>query len=98
MKKKILISDSVNIGTLGDFLDFIQILRKEFEIEPVEIKEIHSDDRDMYIKFSAPKGVIAIDYSYEDEKIYLDCIVGDLEYSFIDEISIRIKELVTIKK
>lgn len=97
-ENKILISDSVNIGNLGQFLDFIQVLRKEFEIEPVEIKEIHSDSRDMYMKFSAPKGIIAIDYRYEDEKIYLNCIVGDFEYSFIDKISIRIKELVSIKK
>lgn len=95
MEKKILISDKVNIGTLDEFLDLVIKVRDEFDMQTIAIKEINSDDRNMYVKFSTRFGVVAIDYSYDYEKIYLNVICNDEDKETIEKLKLRIKELVT---
>jgi len=95
MEKKILISDKVNIGTLDEFLDLVVKVRDEFDMQTIAIKEINSDDRNMYVKFSTRFGVIAIDYDYYYEKIYLNVICNNEDIERAEQLKNRIKEIVT---
>lgn len=95
MEKKILISDKVNIGTLDEFLDLVVKVRDEFDMQTVAIKEINSDDRNMYAKFSTRFGIMAIDYDYGYEKIYLDVICNNGDIERAEQLKNRIKEIVT---
>lgn len=96
MEKKILISDKVNIGTLDEFLNLIVKVRSEFEMQTVAIKEINSDDRNMYAKFNTRFGVMAIDYDYYYEKIYLYVICNNEDIERVEQLKNRIKEIVTV--
>lgn len=95
MEKKILISDKVNIGTLDEFLDLVAKVRDEFDMQTVAIKEINSDDRNMYAKFSTRFGIMAIDYDYYYEKIYLNVICNNEDIERAEQLKNRIKEIVT---
>lgn len=95
MKEKILISDKVNISTLDDFLDLVVTLRKEFNMQTIAMKEINSDDRNMYAKFTARFGVMTIDYDYYYDKIYLDVICNNEDIEKVEKLKNRIKEIVT---
>lgn len=95
MKDKILISDKVNIGTLDEFLDLVAIVRNEFNMQTVAIKEINNDDRNMYAQFVSRFGVMAIDYDYYYEKIYLDVVCNDEYIEIAEQLKNRIKEIVT---
>lgn len=93
--KKILISDKVNIGTLDEFLDLVIEVRKEFRMQTTAIKEINSEDRNMYVEFIAEFGRIDIEYSYDYEKIYLNVIHNVEDEEKINQLKNRIKEIVT---
>lgn len=95
MEKRILISDKVNIGTLDEFLDLVAKVRDEFDMQTVAIKEINSDDRNMYAKFSTRFGIMAIDYDYYYEKIYLNVICNNEDIERAEQLKNRIKEIVT---
>lgn len=95
MEKKILISDKVNIGTLDEFLDLVVKVRDEFDMQTVAIKEINLDDRNMYAKFSTRFGIMAIDYDYYYEKIYLNVICNNEDIERAEQLKNRIKEIVT---
>lgn len=95
MKEKILISDKVNIGTLDDFLDLVVTVRNEFDMQTIAIKEINSDDRNMYAKFTTRFGIMTIDYDYYYETIYLDVICNNEDVERVEQLKNRIKEIVT---
>ena len=96
MKEKLLISDKVNISTLDDFLDLVVTVRNEFNMQTVAVKEINSDDRNMYAQFTTGFGIMTIDYNYYYEKIYLDVVCNNEDVERVEQLKNRIKEIVTV--
>lgn len=100
MSKRILVAKDTKLGNLNDYIELISTLKEEFGLDLREISEIHSDKRDVFVKFNLRHSVIELDYSYEYNELYFNIIVkGDeKDEENVIKLILRTKELVTEEK
>lgn len=94
MREKILVAKDTILGNLNDYIKFISTLIEEFNLNAAEISEIHSDSRDMLVKFSSEFGIIELEFSYDLNELYLNVACNDKNKNEIAEFILRTRELV----
>lgn len=95
--KRELLTDTPKLGALSSFIELLNNLQDEFELQTISIGSTDSDNRNMYAELTGEIAIVKLDYEYYDEKCYISIVTNYEDSSKVELMKKSIKDFIEKK-